>query len=94
MQAVEAVRLAPAPRPIPERCQQVTQVQTGGVMAERRTLPGVEDLVAASADRLALFSELGVDWAQPSKPIQSVDSSNPGLTGAADAVASSSGGAG
>ena len=47
----------------PERFQQVTPLPEAG--AERRTLPGVEQLVADSADRLALFSELGVDWAQP-----------------------------
>jgi len=76
MQAVEAVRLAPAPGPIPERFQQVTQLETAGGLAERRTVPGVEDLVAASADRLALFSELGVEWSGPGS----------GLTGAADPV--------
>lgn len=65
MHAVEAVRRAPAPRPIPARFQQVTALPTAGGTAERRTVPGVEELVAASADRLALFSELGVDWAQP-----------------------------
>ena len=34
-----------------------------GVPAELRTVPGIETVVAASADRLALFSELGVPWA-------------------------------
>jgi hypothetical protein len=63
MQAVEAIRRAPAPRSIPCRFQQVEQVEIGGVAAQRRTLPGVEILVAASADRLALFSELGAPWA-------------------------------
>jgi predicted dehydrogenase len=63
MQAVEAVRRAPAPRPIPRRFQRVERIEVAGVAAERRTLPGVEILVTASADRLALFSELGVPWA-------------------------------
>jgi predicted dehydrogenase len=68
MHLVEAVRLAPAPRPIPARFVQRTAVEPAG--AERRTVPGVEKLVAASAERLALFSELGVGWAesQPSRP--------------------------
>jgi predicted dehydrogenase len=59
-EAVDAVRRAPAPRPIPRRFQEITQLEGG---AERRTVPGVEKLVAASADRLALFSELDVLWA-------------------------------
>jgi predicted dehydrogenase len=69
MQAVEAVRQAPAPRPIPERFLQVSRVDTAAGRVERRTVPGVEKLVAASADRLALFSELGVEWAQPGAPV-------------------------
>ena len=64
MHAVEAVRLAPAPRPIPRRFLEITPVPDAGVEAESRIVPGVVELVAASADRLALFSELGVDWAQ------------------------------
>jgi predicted dehydrogenase len=63
MQVVEAVRLAPAPRPIPASFVQVTPVElAGGRNAERRTVPGVEELITASADRLALFSELGEPW--------------------------------
>jgi predicted dehydrogenase len=65
MQAVEAVRLAASPRPIPARFLHVEPVPTAAGPAERRTVPGVEELVAASADRVALFSELGVDWASP-----------------------------
>jgi predicted dehydrogenase len=63
MHTVEAVRVAPDPRPIPRRYLEISQVEAAGVQAERRTVPGVEALVAASADRLALFSELGVGWA-------------------------------
>ncbi|OLT38017.1 oxidoreductase [Actinomadura sp. CNU-125] len=55
MRVLEAVRTAPDPRPIPRRF--VRAVPDG------RTLPGVEDLVARSARELALFSELGADWA-------------------------------
>ncbi|WP_225993099.1 Gfo/Idh/MocA family protein [Actinomadura rudentiformis] len=59
MRAVEAVRVAAEPLPIPEEAQEVTVVD--GVT--RRVLPGIEDQVAASAERLALFSELDLPWA-------------------------------
>jgi predicted dehydrogenase len=62
MQALEAVRLAPDPQQIPERFQRITEIEVAGVAAQRRTLPGVEDLVTACADRLALFSEVGAGW--------------------------------
>ncbi|HST84714.1 MAG TPA: Gfo/Idh/MocA family oxidoreductase [Kineosporiaceae bacterium] len=68
MHAVEAVRLAPAPRPIPKRFLEISAVPNAGVDAESRIVPGVVKLVMASADRLALFSELDVEWAQPSEP--------------------------
>ena len=64
MQAVEAVRLAPPPRAVPSRFLQISQVENAVGPAERRTVPGVEDLVQASADRLALFSELDAPWAR------------------------------
>jgi predicted dehydrogenase len=87
MQAVEAVRRAPDPRPIPARFQQVTRVRKGGVTAERRTVVGVDDLVAASADRLALFSELfselGVDWTEPVLPPESNQPLEPAPAGGA-----------
>jgi predicted dehydrogenase len=60
MQVVEAVRTAPDPRRI-----------DGGAVAEepagawrRRYVPGVDAAVAACAERLALFSELGLPWAR------------------------------
>jgi hypothetical protein len=78
MQALEAVRLAPDPQQIPERFQRITELEVAGVKAgpaawqkagvgtgvapQRRTLPGVEDVVAACAERLALFSEVGAGW--------------------------------
>lgn len=55
MRVMEAVRVAPPPLPIPGQAQ---EIQPG-----RRVLPGIEGLVAKSAERLALFSELGVPWA-------------------------------
>ncbi len=82
MHAVEAVRLAPAPRPIPRQFLDITRGEAG-VGAERRTVPGVEDLVAASATRLALFSELGVDWAQPSEPAAAAGGRGQSADGAA-----------
>ena len=32
---------------------------------DRRVVPGIDGLVAAAADSLALYSELGADWARP-----------------------------
>jgi predicted dehydrogenase len=59
MRVLEAVRTAPDPRPIPADAQDVTTADgvTGHVVR------GIEDIVAVSAERLALFSELGVRWA-------------------------------
>jgi predicted dehydrogenase len=74
MHAVEAVRLAPAPRPIPKRFLEISPVPNAVAGAESRIVPGVVKLVAASADRLALFSELGVDWALPVGSALPVDS--------------------
>ncbi|ACZ84489.1 DUF6807 family protein [Streptosporangium roseum] len=55
MRVLEAVRLAPDPLPIPERFQEVGE--------ERRVLPGIARVTAESAERLALYSELGLPWA-------------------------------
>ncbi|GAA3217669.1 Gfo/Idh/MocA family protein [Actinocorallia longicatena] len=55
MRVLEAVRTAPDPRPIPEAFVAAD--------AAGRTVPGVEELVARSAMGLALFSELGEEWA-------------------------------
>ncbi|MFJ2032436.1 DUF6807 family protein [Streptosporangium sp. NPDC087985] len=55
MRVLEAVRLAPDPLPIAEEFQEVGE--------ERRVLPGIAQTTAASAERLALYSELGLPWA-------------------------------
>jgi len=55
MRVLEAVRTAPDPKSIPERALQMDDAH--------RVIPGIEGLVAASAERLALYSELGVPWA-------------------------------
>ncbi|MFE7169517.1 Gfo/Idh/MocA family protein [Streptomyces sp. NPDC057616] len=59
MQVVEAIRQAPDPVPLPDGAWR--SVPGGG----RRTVPGIDGLVAASADALALYSELGATWALP-----------------------------
>ncbi|MEU6037559.1 Gfo/Idh/MocA family oxidoreductase [Actinomadura sp. NPDC047616] len=59
MRVLDAVRTAPDPLPIPDGRQRVSDVD--GV--RHRELPGIEALVAASAERLALFSELDAAWA-------------------------------
>jgi predicted dehydrogenase len=55
MRVLEAVRTAPDPKPIPEQALQIDEAH--------RVIPGIEGLVAASAERLALYSELGAPWA-------------------------------
>ncbi|MBE8473173.1 Gfo/Idh/MocA family protein [Streptomyces justiciae] len=57
MKVVEAIRTAPDPAPLPRSAWHLVD--------DRRVVPGVDGLVAASADTLALFSELGASWALP-----------------------------
>ena len=57
MKVVEAVRTAPDPLPLPRSAWH----RLPG--ADRRVVTGVDGLVAASADTLALYSELGAPWA-------------------------------
>ncbi|MGQ4416159.1 Gfo/Idh/MocA family protein [Streptomyces sp. SAS_269] len=57
MKVVEAVRTAPDPLPLPRSAWH----RPPG--ADRRVVTGVDGLVAASADTLALYSELGAPWA-------------------------------
>ncbi|MFF5493221.1 Gfo/Idh/MocA family protein [Streptomyces aquilus] len=57
MKVVEAIRTAPDPAPLPRGAWHL--------VGDRRVVPGVDGLVAASADTLALFSELGAPWAPP-----------------------------
>ncbi|MBX6768964.1 MAG: gfo/Idh/MocA family oxidoreductase, partial [Actinomadura rubrobrunea] len=59
MRVLDAVRVAPDPLPIPDDRQRIRRVDG----EEHRELPGIEALVAAGAERLALFSELGAAWA-------------------------------
>ncbi|MFG3201589.1 Gfo/Idh/MocA family protein [Streptomyces sp. NPDC048192] len=59
MRVVEAVRTAPDPAPLPDHAWRELPAE------HRRVVPGVEGLVAAAADTLALYSELGADWALP-----------------------------
>ncbi|GLU48264.1 Gfo/Idh/MocA family protein [Nocardiopsis ansamitocini] len=63
MAVLDAVRRAPDPSPIPAPAQQVS-VEDGAV---RRVVPGVEELVRQSAERIAMFSEIGVPWAPTGK---------------------------
>ncbi|MET9378108.1 Gfo/Idh/MocA family oxidoreductase [Streptomyces sp. NPDC002992] len=59
MRVVEAVRLAPDPLELPAHAWRTEP----GESAPRRVVPGVDGLVAASADTLSLYSELGAPWA-------------------------------
>ncbi|MFE1309422.1 Gfo/Idh/MocA family protein [Streptomyces sp. NPDC058755] len=59
MQVVEAIRTAPDPAPLPETAWRPLPAE------RRRVVPGIDGLVAASADTLALYSELGASWALP-----------------------------
>ncbi|MFF1375031.1 Gfo/Idh/MocA family protein [Streptomyces sp. NPDC058308] len=61
MRVVEAVRTAPEPVALPARAWRAAP----GERAERRIVHGVDGLVAACADTLRLYSELGADWARP-----------------------------
>ncbi|MBV2365053.1 Gfo/Idh/MocA family protein [Streptomonospora nanhaiensis] len=64
MAVLEAVRRAPDPLPIPEALQEVTEEADG----THRVVADVDDLVAMSAERVALFSELGAPWAAVAEP--------------------------
>ncbi|WP_069811952.1 Gfo/Idh/MocA family protein [Streptomyces sp. TP-A0874] len=66
MRVVEAVRSAPPPVRLPGGTWYTVTAEPGGgrPVAPRRVVPGVDSLVEASAERLALFSELGVEWAR------------------------------
>ncbi|GHH25334.1 Gfo/Idh/MocA family protein [Streptomyces rubradiris] len=61
MRVVEAIRTAPDPAPLPETAWRSLPDE------RRRIVPGVEGLVAAAADTLALYSELGASWALPNE---------------------------
>jgi predicted dehydrogenase len=57
MQVMEAIRVAPDPLPIAGDHQELKD--------DGRVLPGIAQVVETCADRLELFSELGVSWALP-----------------------------
>ncbi|MGV9276203.1 Gfo/Idh/MocA family protein [Streptomyces griseosporeus] len=57
MRVVEAIRTAPDPAPLPGSAWRALPEEG------RRVVPGVDGLVAAAADTLALYSELGAPWA-------------------------------
>ncbi|CAM5698675.1 Gfo/Idh/MocA family oxidoreductase [Streptomyces violaceorubidus] len=57
MRVVEAIRRAPDPEPLPDAAWHRVPGE------RRRVVPGIEGLVAAAADTLSLYSELGAPWA-------------------------------
>lgn len=59
MKVVEAIRRAPDPVPLPPDAWETLPGE------RRRVVPGVDGFVAAAADTLALYSELGAPWALP-----------------------------
>ncbi|GHH03670.1 Gfo/Idh/MocA family protein [Streptomyces lanatus] len=61
MRVVEAIRLAPDPAPLPPAAWRPLPDE------RRRVVPGIDGLVAAAADTLALYSELGAPWADPAR---------------------------
>ncbi|MFD5389910.1 Gfo/Idh/MocA family protein [Streptomyces sp. NPDC127074] len=66
MRVVEAVRTAPAPVPLPADAWR-TEPGAGVTprAANRRVVTGIDRLVTAGAERLALYSELRAPWAAP-----------------------------
>ncbi|MFI6701653.1 Gfo/Idh/MocA family protein [Streptomyces sp. NPDC050509] len=61
MRIVEAIRTGPLPTPLPADAW----YGVPGEKAPRRVVKGIDALVAASADTLSTFSELGAAWATP-----------------------------
>ncbi|MET7983278.1 MULTISPECIES: Gfo/Idh/MocA family oxidoreductase [unclassified Streptomyces] len=59
MKVVEAIRQAPDPVALPPDAWETLPGE------RRRVVPGIDGLVAAAADTLALYSELGASWALP-----------------------------
>jgi hypothetical protein len=66
MKVVEAIRQAPDPAPLPEGTWHLLPGE------QRRVVPGIDGLVAAAADTLALYSELGAPWVLPDAPHKEV----------------------
>lgn len=61
MKVVEAIRRAPDPAPLPAGAWHRVPGEN------RRVVPGVDGFVAAAADTLSLYSELGAPWARPAE---------------------------
>ncbi|MEU6142078.1 Gfo/Idh/MocA family oxidoreductase [Streptomyces sp. NPDC047081] len=59
MTVVEAIRQAPDPTPLPSDAWRLIPEE------DRRVVPGIDGLVAACADTLSTYSELGATWALP-----------------------------
>ena len=59
MKVVEAIRQAPDPAQLPTEAWHLIPAEN------RRVVPGIDGLVTAAADTLALYSELGASWAPP-----------------------------
>ncbi|UUU34816.1 Gfo/Idh/MocA family oxidoreductase [Streptomyces sp. CA-210063] len=66
MKVVEAIRVAPDPIALPADAWHKLPDE------DRRVVDGIDGLVAASADTLALYSELGASWALPGAPAKEV----------------------
>ncbi|SEQ58263.1 Predicted dehydrogenase [Streptomyces sp. yr375] len=71
MRVVEAIRTAPDPVQLPDDAWQSLPDE------DRRTVPGIDGLVASAADTLALFSELGAPWAAPTAHPQTAHPDDP-----------------
>ncbi|MFF5896628.1 Gfo/Idh/MocA family protein [Streptomyces argenteolus] len=65
MRVVDAVRTAPDPTALPATAWHTRPDGPGG--GNRRVVRGIDGTVAAAADTLTLFSELGASWARPSE---------------------------
>ncbi|MET9405701.1 Gfo/Idh/MocA family oxidoreductase [Streptomyces sp. NPDC002935] len=61
MKVVEAIRQAPDPIALPPDAWERLPGEN------RRVVPGIDGFVAAAADTLALYSELGASWALPNE---------------------------
>ncbi|MFJ8543515.1 Gfo/Idh/MocA family protein [Streptomyces sp. NPDC093586] len=67
MKVVEAIRRAPDPEPLPDAAWHSVPGES------RRVVPGIDGLVAAAADTLSLYSELGAPWApRTEQPLKEV----------------------
>ncbi|MDX3518029.1 Gfo/Idh/MocA family oxidoreductase [Streptomyces scabiei] len=66
MKVVEAIRVAPDPVALPADAWHRLPDE------DRRVVDGIDGLVAAAADNLALYSELGAPWALSAPPAKEV----------------------